>query len=114
IWFAVNANLGKEPLRLHSLFRPETSRDFPDRPILVLESPNDGGHLRVEPAKATVTVIGPSPLLEQMRESDVAVFVRSRATKTIARAVVEAHAPRGVTIPEIPPAAVLVRPADPP
>jgi YbbR domain-containing protein len=115
IWFAVDANIRKEPIRLHTLFRPESSRDFPDRPILVLESPGHMSHWRVEPAKATVTVVGPARTLEQIHESDVAVFVRvAGSPKTIMPAVVEVHAPLGVSVSDISPAAVLVKPADPP
>jgi hypothetical protein len=54
-------------------------------------------------------------VLEQIRESDVAAFVRATGhTKSIQPAVVEVHAPRGVTVSDISPAAVLVKPADPP
>jgi hypothetical protein len=115
IWFAVDANIRKEPIKLQTLFRPESSRDFPDRPILVLESPGHISHWRVEPAKATVTVVGPARILERIRESDVAVFVRvAGSPKAIQPAVVEVHAPSDVSVREISPAAVLVKPADPP
>jgi len=109
IWFVINANISTNPLPANAFARIGTPRDFPEQPVWLLSVPDDGRSFRVDPETVTVRVSGPVGIVDQLTPNDVRVFARVPPTMTTNEAVpLKAHAPPGITIVEVTPAAAVI------
>jgi hypothetical protein len=75
----------------------------------VLAPPGDPRTFAVEPASANVTVSAPPALIEQLKESEVRVFVRAPDPAGTAESMpLRVHVPRGIHVLGFEPEAVRV------
>ena len=108
IWMAVHANLTDDPAAAR-----KTTRQFLDRPVLLLTETAARKAFRLEPAQASIFVQGRADVLNMLREEDIQVFVRLNSSRPADTAPVRVHVPAGVTVFHINPLTVAIKPAEP-
>jgi YbbR domain-containing protein len=105
IWLTVKSDLGIG----------ETTRRFPDRPILVLTDKAEHVAVVANPNQASVTIRGPAPLLNELSEQDIHVYVRINDPRQVNGVLpVHAHVPSGANVIRIWPETATIKPADAP
>jgi hypothetical protein len=109
IWYGAQ-NLGK-PSPTNPLL-PLAERTFKDVPIYVLAPPGEVGPLRLNPATAQVDVVGEVPFLRRIRPDDLFAFVTLDGLfdRTSATRRVEVHLPEGLSLLNVIPDEVTLRP----
>lgn len=113
IWFVISSNFPSADTRLEiGPFRPNAARDF-RRPVVVMLSANNVQAFRVDPTEVSVKVLGDQTVLDKLRPEDIEVLVNLQNAKTLQEGSfrVEVSAPREVTIQQVWPAHVYVKPA---
>jgi len=104
IWLTVKSDLGGE-----------ATRRFPDRPILVLTDKAEHVAVVANPSQASVTVRGPAPLLNELSDQDIHVYVRINDPRQVNGVLpVHAHVPSGASVVRIFPETATIKPADAP
>jgi YbbR domain-containing protein len=109
IWFAAHNQLADNPTMPTAFTVNDAQRDFSDRPVLVLTLPTDRRLFRVDPPTVSVTVSGPAPLVQDLTEARIGVFVKAPAADVTSEPVpVQVHIPRGFTVAQTRPEAAVV------
>ena len=109
IWFAARTQLEDKPAVSTAFTVNDAQRDFSERPVLVLMLPIDRRLFRVDPPTVSVTVSGSAPDVQDLTEARVGVFVKAPAADaTSERVPVQVNVPRGFTVAQIRPEAVVV------
>jgi YbbR domain-containing protein len=107
IWLTVRADLGSSTV--------ESTRPFPNRPILVLTDKAEHVAVVANPIHASITVRGQAALLNELSEQDIHVYVRLHDPRQVGGEFpVHAHVPSGATVILITPATATIKPADAP
>jgi len=107
IWFAVHASVGVDPTSGRKM-----TREFLQRPVLLLSESGAHQAFMVEPAYINVFVQGPVNLLNELKEQDVQVFVRLVEGRPAGAAPVRVHVPAGVNVSHFDPLTVTIRTVD--
>ena len=112
IWFVISSNFPSAETRLEiGAFRPTATKDF-RRPVVVMMPANNVQPFRVDPGEVTVKVLGEESVLAKLREGDIEVYVNLLNVPNPQGSFrVEVGAPREVTIQQVWPAHVYVKPA---
>lgn len=117
LWLVVHAGLRDEELTARRFARATASREFPQRPVLVLTDMAGRRGFRAEPNIVSVTVTGPGILVEQVQDSDIHPYVEL-VTPTWMKGEmpfkVRVQMPRGLSLDKVSPETVLVRPVETP
>ena len=104
IWLTVRANLGTGS--------GEATRTFAGRPILLLTDHAEHVAVVANPSQASVTVRGSAPLIQELSEQDIHVYVRLNDRRQSGGELpVHAHTPSGVSVFLVTPATTTIRPA---
>lgn len=107
IWLTVKSNLGNTG--------GEATRRFPSRPILVLTDKAEHVAIVTNPGEASVTVRGPTALLNELSEQDIHVYVRLNDPRQVSGELpVHAHVPSGATVFSVIPVTATIKPAGAP
>lgn len=108
IWITLNPGAPRRP-------DAPSSRRFPQMPVAILTAAAGGSAFRVEPATVDVTLHGDEESLAHVRPADIQVYVNLTTMADIRepRRRVQAIAPTGMTVVEMSPPEVLVRPLGP-
>lgn len=113
IWFVISSNFPSAETRVDlAPFRPNASRDF-RRPVVVMMSANNVQPVRVDPTEVSVKVLGEQSVLDKLRPEDIEVYVNLQNAPNMKEGSfrVEVGAPREITIQQVWPAHVYVKPA---
>ncbi len=109
IWFAADTQIAEKPIMPTAFTVNDAQRDFAERPVLVLTLPSDRRLFRVDPPTVSVTVSGPAPLVQELTESKVGVFVKAPALDVTSEPVpVQVNVPRGFLVVQTRPEAAIV------
>lgn len=109
IWFAADTQLAEKPTMSAAFPGNAAQASFVDRPVLVLTLPTDRRLFRVDPPTVSVTVSGSAPLVQELTESKVGVFVQAPATNVMSEPMtVQVNVPRGLTVVQTRPEAAVV------
>ena len=104
IWLTVKANIGSTA--------GEATRTFINRPVLLLTDDAEHMAMVANPNQASVTVRGPTLLIQELTDQDVHVYVRLNDRNRLSSELpVHAHVPSGISVALVTPATATVRPA---
>ena len=107
IWLTVKADLGTSSA--------ETTRPFPNCPVLVLTDHAEHVAVVANPRQASVTVRGPVALLNELSEQDIHVYVRINDPRQFNGVLpIHAHVPSGASVVRIMPDTATIKPAGAP
>jgi hypothetical protein len=88
----------------------ETTRTFPNRPILVLTDTSQHPTVAINPTEASITVRGPLSLLQEITDYDINVFVRlADRSQFSGELPIRVHVPSGASVVLITPATTFVK-----
>ena len=88
----------------------EVTRTFPNRPILVLTDTSQHTTVAINPTEASITVRGPSSLLQEITEQDINVFIRiAERAQFSGELPIRVHVPSGASVALITPATTFVK-----
>jgi YbbR domain-containing protein len=105
IWLTVKSDLGSG----------EATRTFANRPILLLTDNAEHVAVAANPSQASITVRGPTGLLNELTEQDIHVYVRIHDPRQVNGVLpVHAHVPSGAKVILITPDTATIKPADAP
>jgi hypothetical protein len=109
IWFAARTQLTDNPSMSGAFPGNAAQANFADRPVLVLTLPTDRRLFRVDPPTVSVTVSGSAPLVQELTEAKVRVFVQAPAADVMSEPMtVQVNVPRGLTVVQTRPEAAVV------
>ena len=107
IWLTIRSDLGNSPA--------ETTRPFPKCPVLVLTDNAEHVALVANPGQVSVTVRGPTALLNELSEQDIHVYVRLNDARQVNGVLpVHAHVPSGASVIRITPETATIKPSGAP
>lgn len=107
IWLTVRSDLGSSSA--------DTTRAFPNCPVLVLTDNAEHVAVVANPARASVTVRGPAALLNELSERDIHVYVRLNDPRQVNGVLpVHAHVPSGASVVRVTPETATIKPAGAP
>ena len=116
IWFVISSNFPSAETRVDlGPFRPNAARDF-RRPVVVMMSANNVQAFKVDPTEVSVKVLGEQSVIDKLRPEDIEVYVNLQNAQNLKEGSfrVEVAAPREITVQQVWPAHVYVKPnADP-
>src|SRR5262245_7338654 len=112
IWLAVWGNLRNESLFPRKFAPVEPTRLFLNRPIMVLTDTAERPALLVDPDHASVSVRGPAPLLEELKDEEIQVFIRVGSKHPLGGEFpIFVHVPFGAAVGRVTPSTAAVRTA---
>ena len=117
LWLVVQAGLQDSESATRRFARATASREFAQRPVLVLTDMSGRRGFRAEPREVSVTVSGPGITVEQLHDSDLQAYVELMAPAQMKGEMpfkVHVQMPRGITLVKISPETVVIRPVDAP
>ena len=111
IWSVINSNFPSAQSRFQiAPLRAGVNKDF-RRPIVVMMSANQLQPVRVDPTEVTVKVLGEPSALDKLRPEDIEVYVNLLNVQNPQGSFrVEVIVPREVTLQQVWPAHVYVKP----
>lgn len=117
LWLVVQLGLRDNESATRRFAGVTASREFAQRPVLVLTDMAWRRGFRAEPREVSVTVSGPGLTVEQLQDSDLHPYVELMTPTQMKGEIpfkVRVQMPRGVTLVKVSPETVLVRPVEAP
>src|SRR4051812_42724118 len=113
VWYVIHSNFqGTSARTVTNPFQPQTDKNFV-RPIVLMTSANNRQAFQVDPTEVTVKVLGEPSILQKLRPEDIQVYVKLLDVQNPQGSFrVEVTAPREITIQQVWPAHVMVKPGN--
>jgi len=110
VWFSVRTSIHLAIQPSSPLISQSESRVYMRLPVAVLTSPGESREFKVEPAAVSVTITGPTEMLDTLRPFDLTPYVNLYEGREASghRRRVHLTIPPGVSVNRITPADVMV------
>lgn len=117
LWLVVQAGLQDNESATRRFARATASREFAQRPVLVLTEMASRRGFRAEPREVSVTVSGPGLTVEQLQDGELHPYVELMTPEQMKGEMpfkVHVQVPRGIKLEKVWPETVVIRPVEAP